>query len=81
MCKFSSDKKISVFNRCCHAKTGEWWDVNPIDVVRAATRTGAAPNVSDAITVNGQPGDLYKCSSKGNKRQYQVVTAFTWARV
>jgi laccase len=55
--------------------------VNPIDVVRAATRTGAAPNVSDAITVNGQPGDLYKCSSKGNKRQYQVVTAFTWARV
>ncbi|XP_062201675.1 laccase-23-like [Phragmites australis] len=42
---------------------GEWWDMNPIDVVRAATRTGAAPNISDAITVNGQPGDLYKCSS------------------
>ncbi|KAI4306892.1 hypothetical protein L6164_030132 [Bauhinia variegata] len=43
---------------------GEWWDANPIDVVREATRTGAAPNVSDAYTVNGQPGDLYKCSSK-----------------
>ncbi|KAK3119557.1 hypothetical protein QOZ80_9AG0672170 [Eleusine coracana subsp. coracana] len=43
---------------------GEWWNMNPIDVVRAATRTGAAPNISDAITVNGQPGDLYKCSSK-----------------
>lgn len=46
--------------------TGEWWDANPIDVVREATRTGAAPNVSDAYTINGQPGDLYSCSSQGN---------------
>jgi hypothetical protein len=33
--------------------------------VREATRTGGAPNVSDAYTVNGQPGDLYNCSSQG----------------
>lgn len=45
--------------------SGEWWDANPIDVVRQATRTGGAPNVSDAYTINGQPGDLYKCSSQG----------------
>ncbi|KAL7108926.1 hypothetical protein ACP275_06G143700 [Erythranthe tilingii] len=43
---------------------GEWWDANPIDVVRQATRTGAAPNISDAYTINGQPGDLYNCSPK-----------------
>ncbi|KAF8402562.1 hypothetical protein HHK36_010648 [Tetracentron sinense] len=43
---------------------GEWWDANPIDVVRQATRTGAAPNVSDAYTINGQPGDLYQCSTQ-----------------
>ncbi|KAI3735019.1 hypothetical protein L6452_14505 [Arctium lappa] len=43
---------------------GEWWDANPIDVIREATRTGATPNVSDAYTINGQPGDLYNCSSK-----------------
>ncbi|MBA0837717.1 hypothetical protein Goarm_009853, partial [Gossypium armourianum] len=43
---------------------GEWWDANRIDVVREATRTGATPNVSDAYTINAQPGDLYKCSSK-----------------
>lgn len=43
---------------------GEWWDANPIDVVRQATRTGATPNISDAFTINGQPGDLYKCSSE-----------------
>lgn len=44
---------------------GEWWDANPVDVLREAIRTGAAPNNSDAYTINGQPGDLYKCSSQG----------------
>ncbi|KAJ6720633.1 LACCASE [Salix viminalis] len=43
---------------------GEWWNANPIDVVREATRTGGAPNSSDAYTFNGQPGDLYNCSSQ-----------------
>ncbi|KAE8689628.1 Laccase-5 [Hibiscus syriacus] len=44
---------------------GEWWDANPIDVAREATRTGATPNVSDAYTINVQPGrDLFKCSSE-----------------
>ncbi|CAH2056674.1 unnamed protein product [Thlaspi arvense] len=43
---------------------GEWWDADPISVVRTATRTGASPNVSDAYTINGQPGDFYKCSSQ-----------------
>ncbi|WCJ34813.1 laccase 3 [Euphorbia peplus] len=43
---------------------GEWWDRNPMDVLKLATFTGAAPNVSDAYTINGQPGDLYRCSSK-----------------
>ncbi|KAI4382887.1 hypothetical protein MLD38_008789 [Melastoma candidum] len=43
---------------------GEWWDANPIDVIREATRTGGAPNISDAYTINGEPGDLYNCSSK-----------------
>ncbi|XP_044483625.1 laccase-13 [Mangifera indica] len=47
---------------------GEWWDRNPMDVLRLATFTGAAPNVSDAYTINGQPGDLYRCSSKETER-------------
>ncbi|KAF5736534.1 hypothetical protein HS088_TW14G00678 [Tripterygium wilfordii] len=42
----------------------EWWDANPMDVVRESTRTGGSPNISDAYTINGQPGDLYNCSSK-----------------
>ncbi|KAJ6891911.1 LOW QUALITY PROTEIN: hypothetical protein NC651_025188 [Populus alba x Populus x berolinensis] len=56
--------------------TGEWWDANPIDVVREATRTGAAPNISDAYTINGQPGDLYNCSSEAYN-DTATVTAFS----
>nr|GEW72282.1 putative laccase [Tanacetum cinerariifolium] len=48
---------------------GEWWEANPIDVIKEAT--GGAPNVSDAYTINGQPGDLYKCSIKvGRENHY-----------
>ncbi|KAK1409384.1 hypothetical protein QVD17_35910 [Tagetes erecta] len=43
---------------------GEWWNANPLAVIREAMRTGGAPNISDAYTINGQPGDLYNCSSK-----------------
>ncbi|KAJ3669055.1 hypothetical protein LUZ60_011005 [Juncus effusus] len=43
---------------------GEWWNANPIDVINEAQKTGAAPNISDALTINGQPGDLFNCSSE-----------------
>ncbi|CAN1255255.1 LAC12 [Linum perenne] len=43
---------------------GEWWNANPVDVQRESIRTGGAPNISDAYTINGQPGDLYNCSSQ-----------------
>ena len=29
--------------------------------------TGGAPNVSDAYTINGQPGVLYPCSKPGQR--------------
>ncbi|PKI53840.1 hypothetical protein CRG98_025735 [Punica granatum] len=41
---------------------GEWWNANVIDVENEALATGAAPNNSDAYTINGRPGDLYPCS-------------------
>ena len=28
-------------------------------------KSGGDPNVSDAYTINGQPGDLYPCSKSG----------------
>lgn len=60
------------FPQPCHETEpiilGEWWNSNPIDVVNQATRTGAPPNISDAFTINAQPGDLYPCSSSDTYR-------------
>ncbi|KAH9294910.1 hypothetical protein KI387_038498, partial [Taxus chinensis] len=44
---------------------GEWWNSDPITVEQSANLTGAAPNISDAFTVNGKPGALYRCSTSG----------------
>lgn len=44
---------------------GEWWNANPEDIIAASLSTGGPYNVSDALTINGQPGDLYECSSAG----------------
>ncbi|RDY14595.1 Laccase-15 [Mucuna pruriens] len=41
---------------------GEWWKSEVNDVYDEFLRTGGTPNNSDAITINGQPGDLYPCS-------------------
>lgn len=48
--------------------SGEWFNVDPEAVIKQALQTGAGPNVSDAYTINGLPGPLYNCSSKGTKR-------------
>ncbi|KAL8526791.1 hypothetical protein ACS0TY_015853 [Phlomoides rotata] len=47
---------------------GEWWNANVIDVENEALATGGAPNISDAYTINGRPGDLYPCSSNDTFR-------------
>ncbi|XP_073042149.1 laccase-7-like [Primulina eburnea] len=63
---------------------GEWWNANVIDVENQALATGAAPNQSDAYTINGRPGDLYPCSSNhtfklqvehGKKYLLQIINA------
>ncbi|MCD7450511.1 Laccase-7 [Datura stramonium] len=41
---------------------GEWWNANVVDVENEGLASGAAPNNSDAYTINGWPGDLYPCS-------------------
>ncbi|KAI4352806.1 hypothetical protein L6164_007024 [Bauhinia variegata] len=44
---------------------GEWWKNDVWKVYTEFRRTGGSPNNSDAITINGQPGDLYPCSNSG----------------
>ncbi|XP_054796794.1 laccase-3-like [Prosopis cineraria] len=47
---------------------GEWFGRDPVSLLRMTQFTGAPPNVSLAYTINGQPGDLYRCSSQDTVR-------------
>ncbi|KAF5193337.1 Laccase-7, partial [Thalictrum thalictroides] len=43
---------------------GEWWNANVVDVEKNFTTFGGLSRLSDAFTINGQPGDLYPCSER-----------------
>ncbi|KAH7439619.1 hypothetical protein KP509_04G068900 [Ceratopteris richardii] len=43
---------------------GEWWNANVEDIIAEALDSGGGYNISDALTINGQPGDLYNCSQQ-----------------
>lgn len=45
---------------------GSWFKGDVMAIIDEALATGADPNVSDAFTINGQPGDLYDCSNGVN---------------
>ncbi|KAM7463988.1 hypothetical protein LguiA_032109 [Lonicera macranthoides] len=44
---------------------GEWWKSDVEAVINQALKSGLAPNVSDAHTINGHPGPLSNCSAQG----------------
>jgi laccase len=44
---------------------GEWWKSDVEAVINEAMKSGAAPNVSDAHTINGHPGSVSSCPSQG----------------
>ncbi|KHG17519.1 Laccase-4 -like protein [Gossypium arboreum] len=44
---------------------GEWWKSDVEAVINEALKSGLAPNVSDAHTINGHPGPVPGCPSKG----------------
>lgn len=44
---------------------GEWWKSDTEVVINEALKSGLAPNVSDAHTINGQPGPVSGCASQG----------------
>lgn len=45
--------------------TGEWWNEDVDLVEKEMMLYGGGPNSSDAYTINGLPGPLYPCSTKG----------------
>ncbi|PRQ20207.1 putative laccase [Rosa chinensis] len=44
---------------------GEWWKRDVMEIPSNANLTGGEPILSDAYTINGEPGFLYPCSKKG----------------
>ncbi|KAG5093789.1 hypothetical protein JHK84_049377 [Glycine max] len=59
----------SAINRLyCDDATGEWFDTDLVLLQRQADFAGLPPNTSVAYTINGQPGDLYRCSSQETVR-------------
>ncbi|CAB4320011.1 unnamed protein product [Prunus armeniaca] len=42
---------------------GSWYKGDVNEIIANALATGGDPNVSDAFTINGEPGHLYKCSN------------------
>ncbi|KAL2558071.1 Laccase-4 [Forsythia ovata] len=44
---------------------GEWWNSDVEAVINQAMKLGQPPNVSDAHTINGLPGPVSNCTSKG----------------
>ncbi|RVW83448.1 putative laccase-9 [Vitis vinifera] len=44
---------------------GQWWKSDVNAVRDEALATGADPNASDSLLINGQPGDLFPCSKSG----------------
>ncbi|GMN23857.1 hypothetical protein TIFTF001_000304 [Ficus carica] len=45
---------------------GEWWKSDVEAVINEALKSGLAPNVSDAHTINGLPGPVSNCPSQGH---------------
>lgn len=48
------------------ALQGEWWISDVEAVVNEALKSGLAPNISDAHTINGLSGPVSNCLSEGN---------------
>jgi len=44
---------------------GDWWKNDIQTVMEEFLRRGGDPAISDALTINGQPGDRYNCSRPG----------------
>ncbi|XP_031488761.1 laccase-14-like [Nymphaea colorata] len=47
---------------------GEWWKSDVMNVLVEALIGGTDFNISDAYTINGQPGDFYACSQSNTTR-------------
>ncbi|KAJ9548518.1 hypothetical protein OSB04_021061 [Centaurea solstitialis] len=54
---------------------GEWWKSDTEAVINQAQKLGGAPNVSDAHTINGNPGPIANCLANGKTYMLRIVNA------
>lgn len=57
--------KVSVMIDEIGWNAGEWWKKGITELYNEFLESGQDPSVSDAYTINGQPGDRYPCSKSG----------------
>lgn len=53
----------------------EWWKSDTEAVINEALKSGLAPNVSDAHTINGHPGPVSKCPTTGQFQNSLFMTS------
>ncbi|XP_047324937.1 laccase-14-like [Impatiens glandulifera] len=56
---------------------GEWWKTDINAILTDFEKSGGGAKISDALTINGQPGDLYPCS-KQDTFTARVKRGFTY---
>ncbi|KAL9679746.1 hypothetical protein QQ045_017612 [Rhodiola kirilowii] len=54
-----------------------WYKGDLMEIIKTALKTGGEPHISDAFTINGQPGDFYDCSKPGTFK-FQVEYGKTY---
>ena len=54
-----------MFHSVWHIIVASWFKGDVMELIETALKEGGETNKSDALTINGQPGDLYNCSKQG----------------
>lgn len=68
---------VEALNHFGVCESGEWWKSDTEAVINQAIKSGLAPNVSDAHTINGHPGPSSNCPSQGNNPSTNIAMKTT----
>jgi len=67
---------FDIINKCQCFKiwifSGEWWKSDTEAIIKEALKSGLAPNVSDAHTINGHTGSVQQCVSSQGETYYKM---------
>lgn len=58
---------------------GEWWKSDVEAVINEALKSGGAPNVSDAHTINGHSGPVSSCPLESKRPYYNCIYMYIYS--